>query len=454
MTAQESSQPAGRAHRREFVRTTTLSAGGALASLASLATLASLAPVAGSLALPWGVHAAGSDILKIGLVGCGSRGTGAAVDAMNADAHAKLYALGDLVPGVLQASLKSLRQEKGAQVDVSDERRFVGFDSCKRVIESGVDVVLLALPTFFHPPYLKACVEAGKHVFCEKTHAVDAPGVRMVQAAADEARRKGLSIVSGLAWRYDTGAVETMKRVHDGAIGEIVTLEETCNTGSLRSRDRRPGWTEMEYQIQDWFNFFWLSCDLPGLNLVHDLDKGAWAMHDQPPVRCWGMGGRQTRVGPQYGDVWDHHAIVYQYANGARMHAYCRQQDGCVPDVSDRFYGTKGRCDLLNYRIDGAKPWRYGKPASKRFDLEHAALFSAIRSGKPVNNGIYMARSSLLAIMATWACYTGEVITWEQAMRSNHVVAPTRLAIDADPPTKPDASGNYPMPIPGVTRFR
>ncbi len=424
--------------RRDFIKASTAAAGTA---------------IAGTLAIGRGVHAAGSDILKIGLIGCGPRGAGAAVNALNADKNTKLVALADLFAENIRSSREEIKRSHGDRVAVGDDHCFTGFDGYKQLIASGVDVVLIALPTFFHPTCLKACVDAGKHVFCEKIHAVDAPGVHTVLAAAEEARKKNLSIVSGLAWRYDTGVRETMKRVHDGAIGRIVALEETCNTGSLRSRSRQPGWTEMQYQIQDWFNFFWLCCDLPGLNLVHDLDKAAWAMHEEPPLRCWGTGGRQTRVGPQYGDVWDHHAIVYEYAGGTRMFAYCRQQDGCVSDISDRFYGTKGRCDLLRCRIDGENPWQYKGPACNRFDLEHVALFSAIRSGKPVNNGLYMARSSMLAIMATWACYTGEVITWEQAMNSKDVVAPKTLSFDADPPTRPDARGNYPLPVPGVTKF-
>ena len=430
---------AGRdASRRDFLRT---------------ATAASAAAVAAGLKVHRSAHAAGSDVLRVGLVGCGGRGSGAAVNALSADANARLVALADLVPNRIRAARQNIKRLKGDQVAVDDGHCFTGFDGYKKVLQSGVDVVLLALPTFFHPHYLKACVEAGKHVFCEKVHAVDAPGVRMVLAAAEEAGRKGLSIVSGLAWRYHTGMRETMKRVHDGAIGRITGIEETCNTGSLRSRPRQPGWTEMEYQIQDWYNFFWLSCDLPGLNLVHDLDKAAWAMRDEPPVKAWGMGGRQTRLGPQYGDAWDHHATVYEYAGGTKMYAYCRQQNGCTTSIQDHFYGTKGHCDLMRCRIEGETNWRYEGPACNRFDLEHVALFSAIRSGKPVNNGLYMARSSMLAIMATWASYTGQVIPWEQAMKSEHVVAPKTLAMDAEPPTKPDAQGNYPMPVPGVTRF-
>jgi predicted dehydrogenase len=410
------------------------------------------AATAAALPIARGAHAAGSDVLRVGLIGCGARGSGAAINALNADVNAHLTAMSDLFPEKIRASRQALRQLKPGQVAVDDEHCFGGFDGYQKVLASGVDVVLLALPTFFHPTYLKACVEAGKHVFCEKIHAVDAPGVRTVLAAAEQARKKGLSIVSGLAWRYHTGVRETMKRIHDGAIGQITAIEEICNTGSLRCRQRQPQWTEMEYQIQDWFNFFWLAGDLPGLNLVHNLDKAAWAMHEEPPLRVWGTGGRQTRVGPQFGDAWDHHAAVFEYAGGTRLFAYCRQQDGCGFQISDRFLGTKGRCDLLRCQIEGEINWRYKGPECERFDLEHAALFSAIRRGRPINNGLYMARSSMLAIMMTWACYTGQEITWEQAINSNYVVAPKRLALDADPPTHPDKQGNYPTPIPGVTK--
>ena len=424
--------------RRRFLKTSTATAG---------------AMAVGSLAMTRNVHAAGSDILKVGMIGCGRRGTGAAVNALNADPNTRLTAMADLFPENIKVSRQNIKNLKGDQVTVADDHCFTGFDSYKKVIESGVDVVLIALPTYFHPAYVKACVDAGKHVFCEKIHAVDAPGVRTVLAAGEIAKQKNLSIVSGLAWRYDTGAVETMKRVHDGAIGRIVSIEETCNTNSLPCRARQPGWTEMQYQIQDWFNFSWLGCDLPALNLVHNLDKAVWAMHEEPPLSCWGTGGLQARVGPQYGDVWDHHSTVFQYASGVRLYAYCRQQDGCPWDISDRLYGTKGMCDLLNYTITGENPWRYGKPASNRFDLEHVALFSAIRSGKPLNNSLYMARSSMLAIMCTWASYSGQTITWEQAMKSEYTVVPKTLALDAEPPTKPDAKGKYPIPMPGMTKF-
>ena len=423
--------------RRDFLKTSTAAVGAAMTA---------------GLALARSAHAAGSDILRVGLVGCGGRGAGAAVNALNADPNAKLVALADVFPDMLNSARANLKKEKPDQVAVDDDHCFVGFDAYQKVIECS-DVVLLALPTYFHPIYLKACVDAGRHVFCEKIHALDAPGVKLLLEAGEIAKQKGLSIVSGLAWRYHTGVRETMQRVLDGALGQIVTIEETCNTGSLRSRHRQPGWSEMEYQLRDWYNFNWLAGDLPGLNMVHNLDKAAWAMREEPPLHAWGMGGRQTRVGREYGDAWDHFAVVYQYADGTRMYAYCRQQDGCLTSIADHFVGTKGSCDLLNCRIDGEHKWRYAGPDCNRFDLEHVALFKAIRQSQPVNNSLYMARSSLLAIMATWVCYTGQLITWDQALNSKYVLAPPRLALDADPPTKPDAQGNYSLPHPGLTKF-
>jgi len=406
-----------------------------------------------SLSVARGAHAAGSDILRIGLIGCGGRGSGAAVNAMNADPHAKLVAMADAFQWRLDSSLQHVQAAKPEQVAVDRQHQFVGLQAYRQLLESGVDMVLITVPSHFTPIYLKAAIEAGKHVFCEKTHAVDGPGIHLVTEATESARRQGLSVVSGLAWRYDTGVRETMKRVHDGAIGEILSVQEICNSGFLRSLPRKPGMTEMEYQIYNWYDFNWLSADLPGLNMVHNVDKGAWALHDKPPLKAWGMGGREVRKGPTFGDAYDHHATVYEYDNGVRMYAYCRQINGTTTEVSDIFLGTKGRCDLLRHTITGETNWRYEGPACNRFDLEHVALFSAIRSGNPINNGLYMARSSLLALMSTWCSHTGQTITWEQALNSKKQANPESYAFDADPPTKPGPDGNYPIAVPGVTKF-
>lgn len=434
---QHPSQAFATTSRRQFLKTTA----------------ALTAAAAGPLPIARAAQPAGSDILRVGLIGCGGRGSGAAVNAMNADRNARLVAMADVFEWRMAESLARIEEVKPDQVSVDRDHQFGGLDGYRHLLESGVDVVLITVPSHFTPIYLKAAVEAGKHVFCEKTHAVDGPGVRSVIEAGETARQKGLSVVSGLAWRYDTGVLETMKRVHDGAIGEIHTIEEVCNTGSLRSLARRPGMTEMEYQIYNWYDFNWLSADLPGLNLVHNVDKGAWVLHDRPPLVAWGMGGREVRKGPTFGDVYDHHATVFDYGGGVRMYAYCRQINGVVTEISDKFVGTKGHCDLLGNTIEGETNWRYDGPPSNRFDLEHVALFSAIRSGRPVNNSTYMARSSLLALMSTWCSHTGEEITWERAMNSNKQVNPERYALDATPPTVPDADGNYPIAVPGLTRF-
>ena len=408
------------------------------------------AGLAAGLALSRSVHAAGSDLLKVGLVGCGGRGTGAACDAMAADKGAKLVALADAFPEPIQSSLAQVKKAFPDQVDVKDDRKYVGLDAYKHLLASDVDVVLLALPSHFHCIYLKAAVEAGKHVFCEKPHATDPVGVRMIAEAAEIASKKNLAIVSGLCWRYDMGARETVKRIHDGAIGRVVAVRETYMTGFSWIRPRKPQDTEMMYQVRNWYNFHWLSGDLPGLTLIHSIDKGAWALGDRPPVRAWGMGGRQVRTAPEYGDVFDHFGIVYEYADGAQMLGCVRQQNGCFNEVADHVLGTKGRAYISTGRIEGENPWRFSGTKPPMHRAEHQELFASIRAGKPINNGSYMVTSTMLVVMGRMACYSGQAITWDEAMKSPLNVGPSRYAFDADPPIRPDKDGRYPIAIPGV----
>ena len=211
------------------------------------------------------------------------------------------------------------------------------------MIASGVDVVLIATASAFHPQYLKAAVDAGKHVFAEKPHAIDPPGIRSVIESCEEAKKKNLSVVSGLCWRYHTGVQETMKRVLDGAIGDIIAIQETYMRAPYRLVERRPEWSEIEYQFRNWYHFNWLSGDDIAQSLVHSMDKAAWAMKDEPPVKVFGQGGRSSSMGPVFGDVFDHHALVYEYANGVKMFAFGRAQNGCHDEVSDHILGTKGR---------------------------------------------------------------------------------------------------------------
>ena len=316
--------------------------------------------------------------------------------------------------------------EKGypEKVAVEEEHCFVGFDAYQRVIDSGVDVVLLATPPHFRPAHLRAAVEAGKHAFCEKPVAVDAPGVRSVLASAELAESQGLSIVSGFCWRYDYGVRETMKRVLDGEIGEIVAIQENYNTGSLWMHPRQPEWSDMEWQLRNWLYFTWLSGDHNVEQHVHSLDKAAWAMRDEPPVRATGLGGRQVRTASEYGHVFDHHAVVYEYANGTRAFAFCRQQDGCSNDVDDYIMGTKGQAVVLKNRITGPHEWRFRGEKNNMYQTEHDELFASIRSGQPINDGVPMARSTMMAILGRMATYTGQTISWEQAFNSQETLGP------------------------------
>ncbi len=420
------------------------------------------------LAVQRGAHAAGSDILKVGLIGCGSRGSGAAANAMNADPGVRLVAMADAFGDRLEASLAQLKRRSPGQVDVAPSRCFVGFDSYKALIGSGVDVVLLAAPPHFRPLHLKACIDAGKHVFAEKPVGVDATGVRSVRATCELARQKKLNLVSGLCWRYDTVIRETIKRVHDGAIGKILAVQSTRNLGYLWQRPRKPEWTEMEFQMRNWYYFAWLSGDHNVEQQIHGIDKCMWALKDEPPARAWGLSGRQVRTESKWGDIYDHHAVVYEFASGERMYAMARQQPNCFNDYSEFLVGTKGRCDLQKGRIEGETNWSYGATAGDlsgysgklrkgglrpMHQVEQDELFAAIRAGKCINNGDYMCQSTLVAILGRTVGYTGQAITWEQMTQSKQDLSPKRYAFDAEPPTLPGPDGNYPVAMPGVTRF-
>jgi predicted dehydrogenase len=418
--------------RRDFLKTS--------AATAAALTLAHLPAI----------HAGGSDTLRVGLIGCGGRGTGAATQALRADRNVKLVAMGDAFRDRLESSLATLRRDGdiAAKIDVRPERCFTGFDNYQQVINSGVDVVLLCSPPHFRPGQFRAAVQAGKHVFAEKPVAVDAPGVRSVLQTCQEATRRRLSIVSGLCWRYDRGMRETFRRIHDGGVGDIAALQCNYNTGSLWVRQREAGWSDMEWQVRNWLYFTWLSGDFNVEQHVHSLDKMAWAMRDQYPVRAVGLGGRQVRTGPEYGNIFDHMATVYEYQNGVKCFSYCRQQAGCANETKDYVMGTRGRCDVMAHTITGENPWRFREPRAQRRDMyqtEHNELFAGIRSGNPINNGEYMAKSTLMAIMGRMACYTGQTITWEDALNSREDLTPS--AYQWGPMPVP------PVARPGVTRL-
>lgn len=412
------------------------------------------AAAAGSLALSWSrsAHAAGSDLLKVGLIGCGGRGSGAATQALRADPNVKLWAMGDAFADRLQTSLKAISRAEDltAKVDVPPERQFIGFDAYKQVIEC-CDVVLLCTPPQFRPLHLQAAVAAGKHVFAEKPVAVDAPGVRSVLATCAAAKQKGLSVVSGLCLRYDPGFRAAIERIHSGAIGKPLAFQANDYRGPLWLREREPDWSDMTWQMRNWYYFTWLSGDFNVEQHVHFLDVGAWLFGNEYPIRAIGMGGRQVRTGPEFGNIYDHIAIVYEYADGRRLYSNCRQQKGCFNDMSGYVLGSEGTANLSERKrglvLRGkAGGWTYEGPAADMYQVEHDELFASIRSGKPLNNGEYMAKSTLLAIMGRMAAYTGQAITWEKALNSQEDLTPAAYAWDAPPPTSAIA-------IPGVTKF-
>ena len=428
--------------RREFLKTSAL--GVPAAAL-------------GELAIGVGAYAAGRDAIRIGLIGCGGRGTGAAVNAMNADPGVRLVALCDLSVERIRSRRTGLRQHKPNQVAVDDAHCFVGFDGYRKVIEC-VDVVLIAVASKFHAAHAKAAVEAGKHVFVEKPHAIDPPGVRDLMAARELAKRKKLSLASGLWSRYEPGFQETIKRIRDGAIGDIVAIEESLLRGPYTPRRRIAGLTETQHQFRNWASFAWLSGGDLFQGLVHNLDRDNWAMGERPPVKCHGLGGRSSAPAEFRGTLFDHHSVVYEYANGVRLYAFCRAQTGCYRKMSTVILGTKGRCLLMKRRIEGEAKWRYRRPDGPTlgpYDAEHQALFKAIRSGNPLNEGDCMAHSSMAAVMGQLACYTGKEVTWDQAMKSNFMLGPKpeECSLEMEPPVKPDQNGIYPVPIPGRTKM-
>jgi predicted dehydrogenase len=328
------------------------------------------------------------------------------------------------------------------KIDVPAERRFVGFDAYRQVINT-CDVVLLCTPPHFRPLHLREAVQANKHIFAEKPVAVDAPGVRSVLQSCQEARRRNLSVVSGLCLRFDNGFKDTVNRIHDGAIGTPMALQANDYRGGIWVRPREPGWSDMTWQMRNWYYFTWLCGDFNVEQHVHFLDVCAWVLRDRYPARCYGLGGRQVRTGPEYGHIYDHFSVVYEYEDGTKVFSNCRQQPGCRNDISGHVMGTGGTALLTERRRglvlktpNGERV--YEGPANNMYQTEHDELFLSIRNGQPINNGEYMAHSTLMAIMGRMAAYTGQLVTWEQALNSRQDLSP------------PEYSWNVALPVPAV----
>jgi myo-inositol 2-dehydrogenase / D-chiro-inositol 1-dehydrogenase len=393
------------------------------------------------------VHAAGSAEIRVGLIGCGGRGSGAADQALRAAPGVKLIALGDAFADRLEPCRSRLVEKFKDQVDVPKDRCFVGFDAYEKVIACDINYVILASPPGFRPAHLKAAVGAGKHIFTEKPVAVDGPGIRTCLALYDEAQRKGLHIAAGTQRRHQNSYLEAMKLIHDGAIGQIVTARAYWNQGPLWTKARQPEWSDMEWQLRNWLYFTWLSGDHIVEQHVHNLDVVNWAMQAHP-VRAVGMGGRQVRTAPEYGHIFDHFAIDYEYENGAHMMSMCRQIEGCENSVSEALIGTKGNADLADrrrYSVRGEKPWQFAGKEVDSYLQEHTDLIESIRAAKPLNELKNVTESTLTAIMGRMSAYTGKAVTWDQALNSSEDLMPTQLTWGKLPVP--------PVPTPGQTQL-
>jgi len=394
------------------------------------------------------VHTSGDGSIRVGLVGCGGRGSGAAINAMDAGADIKIVAVGDLFQDSLDSCRKGLTEQRPDQFVIDDEHAFVGFDAYKKVIDSDIDVVLLASPPHYRPDHIEYAVEAGKHIFAEKPIATDPYGVRRVEAACMLADSKGLNIVIGLCWRYDQGIRETVAKIHDGAIGSIVSTQANYLAQPIWQKTRLPGETEMQYQCRNWYYYTWLSGDHCVEQFIHSLDKAMWLRHDVPPVKAYGMGGRQMRSDITQGMIYDHFAIVYEWPDGSRTHAYTRQMPGCSNETEDFVMGTEGTAKLIGHEITGKNPWKFSGEKPGMYEQEHIELFDAVRGKRErINNGTYMCRSTMMSILGREVCYSGKELTYEQVATSPQKLGPESYDWDQVVDVKIPLPGKYKFPL-------
>jgi predicted dehydrogenase len=393
-----------------------------------------------------------TNALKVGLVGCGGRGSGAARQALTADPNSELTAVADIDEAIVDRAATRLRQSTQFGQRVKIDNAFFGLDAYDKVINSGVDVVLLATPPGFRPQHLTAAVNANKHVFCEKPCATDSPGVREVMAAQKLAQSKNLSLVSGFCWRYNNMIQDAIQQVKDGAIGRLVAHYSTYYTNPVKplppESERPAGMSDIEWQIRNWYNFVWLSGDSLVEQAVHNADKIMWLQDDKPPVSAVAVGGRA--VPANGGNIYDHFEVNYLFPNGYRVFLANRQATGCYNATHDYVMGTEGTLLLGSGRPrietpDGKVKWQFEGKEYDMYQREHDVLFGAIRSGKPKNDDLNLATSTLLAIMGRQAAYTGQLVTWEQSLNSQVSLVPSPI----------DWNGKHEVPglaMPGRTK--
>ena len=405
--------------RREFIR----SSSAAMAAAATFHVASSARAAAGD---------SEAEVLKVALVGCGGRGIGAARNALQADPNVRIVALADTFSDRVENASKELTKPGSGWEDravVEEELKLVGFDAYKGAI-AAADVVILATPPNFRPAHLREAIAQGRHVFCEKPIAVDPLGVRSVRETCKMAEEKGLTLVSGLCYRYQNAKRDTIQRLHDGAVGKILTMQTTYNTGALWFHDRQPEWSDMEYQVRNWLYHDWLSGDHINEQHIHSLDKIAWVMGDIYPVKATSSGGRTVRTDEKFGNVYDHFNTVYEWADGTKCFSSCRQWASTSTDVSDWIYGTEGHSELQSHMIKSAKigEWQHQQSSDDNMYVnEHKAMFESIRKGDARNDGQYMCDSTLMAIMGRLSAYTGKTLTWEEVSNSQLDLTPPAL---------------------------
>ena len=413
------------------------------------------AAASAAFALHGGVPVAGSDIIRVGVVGCGGRGTGAARDCLRGSSGVELVALGDLMPDRLARCRAELAKSAAADpaiaagLKVADDRCFTGFDAYQQVLASDIHLVILATPPFFRPEHLAAAVAAGRHVFAEKPVAVDAAGIRSVLETYRSAKQKGLGIGVGTQRRHQAEYLDAIRRIRDGAIGTVVSGQVFWNQGGLWNHARQQEWTDAEWQIRNWLYFTWLSGDHIVEQHVHNIDVANWILGAHP-IKAIGVGGRQSRIEPRYGHIYDHFAVHFEYANGARVMSMARQIPGTHGRVGEDFTGTAGRAELRDTgtsAIHGSRAWAWQRPEKRinPYVQEHTDLIASLRAGSPLNELETVAESTLTAIMGREAAYTGQEVGWEAMLAADQDLAPPQVAFGPlDVP---------PVPIPGVTKL-
>jgi len=425
--------------RRDFLKKSSAAAAGA--------TLVSGLSVARS------AHAQSSDEMKVALIGCGGRGTGAAVNCLGSCPNTKLVGVADAFEDNAKVAADNLKKKFGDRVDLPPDRVFAGFDAYQKAIDCGVDMLLIATPPGFRPIHYKAAIEAGKHIFMEKPCCVDAPGFRSLMETNKLADEKNLKVGVGLQRHHQAPYVETIKRLQDGAIGDIQFLRVYWNGGGVWNRRRQPDQNEMEYQMRNWYYFVWLCGDHIAEQHIHNMDIGNWLKNDHP-VEANGMGGRQVRkFGPDgdYGHIYDHHAVEFTYADGTKMFSQCRHIRNCWNSVSEHAHGTKGYSNCAG-KIDGPNEWRFRGESRNPYDQEHVDLMDAIQNDKKYNEGWFGATSSMTAVLGRMATYSGKTVKWDEAVAKGPNEMPEKFAWDANPPVMPDANGSYEhaVAMPGI----